>query len=232
MKKKKLLKNLILIVINMNVINYIMKNLVKLQNQVLKNVQLKKDVQRNDIIPIICDRSPSHIIGILGISKAGCAFLPIDKKLPMDRIKFILDEVDPKIILFNNTHDIAKKLINENYNVYDLEKYNYKLNNDSINNINESDDTCYVLFTSGTTGKPKGALISHFNIYNNVRRFNNEEYDMTENICVANYLQKDGVENVLAITNFTFDISHNEITLSLINGLTIVLVDDNLSEEM
>ncbi|ORX65069.1 acetyl-CoA synthetase-like protein, partial [Anaeromyces robustus] len=134
----------------------------------------QQNIQRNDIIPIICDRSPSYYISIISISKAGGAFLPIDKKLPIDRIKFIIDEVKPKIILYNNTQDIIDKLDNENYNIYNLRNHNYSLNTDNINSINEPNDTCYVLFTSGTTGKPKGALISHFNIYNNLREFTKE----------------------------------------------------------
>eukprot|EP00833_Pecoramyces_ruminatium_P002398 jgi/Orpsp1_1/1176430/evm.model.c7180000057555.1 len=127
-----------------------------------------EEVKRNDIIPIICDRSPYYIIGILGISKAGGAFLPIDKNLPNERIQFILGEIKSKVILFSNCEEVINKLKNneENteYKMYDLVKHDYSNNCNKINNINEPDDTCYVLFTSGTTGNPKGVLIIN-NIY-------------------------------------------------------------------
>ncbi|ORX83871.1 acetyl-CoA synthetase-like protein, partial [Anaeromyces robustus] len=122
-------------------------------------------IQRNDIIPIISDRSPYYIISILGISKAGAAYLPIDIKFPIDRVQYILQEVKPKIILFNNAQNIIEN-INNKYLVYNIKNHNFSKNTDFIHNINDYDDLCYVLFTSGTTGKPKGTLITHFNIYN------------------------------------------------------------------
>ncbi|ORX77295.1 acetyl-CoA synthetase-like protein [Anaeromyces robustus] len=103
-------------------------------------------IERNDIIPIISERSPYYIIGTLVISKAGGAFLPIDKKLPLEHIQYILEEVNPK------NYSLLQ------HSIY----YDYKLNSIPIQSINELDDTYYVLFTSGTIDKPKGVLISHF----------------------------------------------------------------------
>eukprot|EP00833_Pecoramyces_ruminatium_P016016 jgi/Orpsp1_1/1190048/evm.model.d7180000076318.1 len=211
-----------------NEIKITYKELDEMSNS-LAHYLRSQGVQRNDIIPIICDRSPFYIIGILGISKAGGAFLPIDKNLPYERIKFILEDVKPSVILYKNCIDIIELLNKEEnieYDIYDLEEHNYSNNHEKLNNINKINDTCYVLFTSGTTGNPKGALISHFNLYNNVRGFYNEYNEINENTCLANYILKENIKNLLAITNYIFDISHNEITLSLVNGFTIVLADE------
>ncbi|ORX80511.1 acetyl-CoA synthetase-like protein [Anaeromyces robustus] len=188
-------------------------------------------INRNDIIPLICDRSPYYIIGMTGISKAGGAFLPIDKKLPIERIQFILEEVNPKMILYNNTQDIINKLtlLNKNHTVYNLVNHNYELNTNSIDNINKSDDLCYVLFTSGTTGKPKGVLISHFNIYNNIRTFDDDSF---EHLSIYNLIKKEEINNILGIANFSFDMSLHEITLSLTHGLTFILIDDIVIENI
>eukprot|EP00833_Pecoramyces_ruminatium_P009660 jgi/Orpsp1_1/1183692/evm.model.c7180000086304.1 len=89
----------IAIVFNEDKITY--KELDEMSNS-LAHYLRSEGIKRNDIIPIICDRSPYYIIGILGISKAGGAFLPVDKNLPIERIKFILQEIHPKLILYSN----------------------------------------------------------------------------------------------------------------------------------
>eukprot|EP00833_Pecoramyces_ruminatium_P012100 jgi/Orpsp1_1/1186132/evm.model.c7180000097107.1 len=188
-------------------------------------------VQRNDMIPIICDRSPYYIIGILGISKAGGAFLPIDKNLPTERIQLIIKDVNPKLILYKNCEEVIDNLLmeeNNKYNVYDLEKHNYSLNIGEINIINETNDICYVIFTSGTTGKPKGTLVSFYNIYNFIRS-NIDNNNKCSNNGFCNYdsmMKNENVMNILGITNFSFDASFVELLFSLIHGLKIILVDE------
>ncbi|ORX77638.1 acetyl-CoA synthetase-like protein [Anaeromyces robustus] len=186
-------------------------------------------IKRNDIVPIISERSPYYVIASVAVSKAGGAYLPIDVKFPIERIKFILNDVKPKLILTYDVEEIVKNLEqNPEYNIYNINDHDYSKNKMSIENINKPEDTCYVLFTSGTTGKPKGALVSHFNIYNYLRKFENDDSCLS----MYNILMEDNIQNILAITKFSFDIAHNEITYCLIHGLTIVLVDEELSEDV
>ncbi|OUM65647.1 hypothetical protein PIROE2DRAFT_24093, partial [Piromyces sp. E2] len=92
-----------------------------------------------------------------------------------------------------------------------------------------NEDICYVFFTSGTTGVPKGVLINHFNLYNNNRRFGEDD----EHLCIANSLLKENkVNNILGISKFNFDMYHNEITFSLMHGLTLIFADDNLVNDI
>ncbi|OUM66154.1 hypothetical protein PIROE2DRAFT_6677, partial [Piromyces sp. E2] len=202
---------------------------LEIMSNSLANYLRSLGITRNDIVPVISERSYFYVIAILAISKAGGAFLPIDKKLPIDRIKFIIEEVHPKTILYYHTESIMDQLKDRNIKMYNLEEHNYDTNTEALVNMNEPNDTCYVLFTSGTTGKPKGALVDHFNIYNNLRKFDEK------NECLGLYsllMKNCDIQNILAITNFSFDISHNETIFSLIHGLRMVLVDDVLSNNI
>eukprot|EP00833_Pecoramyces_ruminatium_P001259 jgi/Orpsp1_1/1175291/evm.model.c7180000053302.1 len=225
----------IAIVFNEDNITY--KELDEMSNS-LSHYLCSEGIKRNDIILIICDRSPYYIIGILGISKAGGAFLPVDKDIPYERIQLILEDVNPKIILFNNCKAIIDQLNsneeNIKYKIYNLGKHNYSINNDPLNNINEVDDLCYSIFTSGTTGKPKGTLISHYNIYNFIR--SNKEYNNKNNkIGYCNYdsmMTNLNIKNILAITNFSFDASFVELLFSLIHSLKLVLVNEIINDNI
>eukprot|EP00833_Pecoramyces_ruminatium_P015334 jgi/Orpsp1_1/1189366/evm.model.d7180000071458.1 len=222
------------IVFNGSMITY--KELNEKSNS-LAHYLRSQGIQRNDIIPIISDRSPLYVIGILGISKAGGAFLPIDKNLPIDRIQFILEDVRPKLILYNNCKDIIDNLKNKNeedneYNIYDLGKHNYSLNINAIKNINSPNDICYVIFTSGTTGKPKGTLITYYNIYNFIRPYNEDCYRNGNNGYFNVLIKESNIKNILGITNFSFDPSFIELLFSLIHGLKLILVDEITTEDI
>ncbi|MGN0613443.1 MAG: amino acid adenylation domain-containing protein, partial [Porcipelethomonas sp.] len=95
-----------------------------------------------------------------------------------------------------------------------------------MKNVNTAEDLCYVLFTSGSTGNPKAAMISHYNLSNFTSNNNNNnpyQCNMINN-CAT----------VMAVTTFVFDISVFEIYLSLINGLKVVLSneEENVSAEL
>jgi amino acid adenylation domain-containing protein len=183
----------------------------------------EQGIGRNDIVPIISERSYYYIIGIIGISKAGGAFLPIDPEFPVTRINDIINEVKPKIILeYSNNKKEYHEYIKMSM-VHSLQLHNYDINRNYISNINSLNDICYIMFTSGTTGKPKGSIIKHSNLNNYCNKFECKE---KSNFNMYNYVfDQNNVENVLGISRFTFDLSIIEFILSLTKIKTTVLVD-------
>ena len=173
----------------------------------------EKGVKRNEIVPIIAKRSWHVIVAMLGIMKAGGAYMPVDPDYPKDRVEYMLNETNSRIIVTDNYVST-----NSDIKILDLKKLDYDNLVIEINNINSAKDLCYVLFTSGSTGKPKATMISHSNLGNFVNNNNNNLYQ-------CNMLQKCKV--VLADTTFTFDISVFEIFLTLLNGLTVILSHNN-----
>nr|WP_242855918.1 amino acid adenylation domain-containing protein [Ruminiclostridium josui] len=125
---------------------------------------IKKGVNREAIIGLITTHSIESVIGILGILKAGAAYLPIDPEYPEDRIKYMLDDCKISIILTNG--DMAKELDYKGQ-VINLELAEiYTGETCNLDFLNEPDDLVYVIYTSGSTGKPKGTMVEHRGLVN------------------------------------------------------------------
>ncbi|ORX65549.1 AMP-binding-domain-containing protein, partial [Anaeromyces robustus] len=174
-----------------------------------------KGVGKGDIVPILCDRSYLFVVATLAVMKSGSAYLPIDPEFPSDRIEYIINEANPKIILrylaTSNNKDIKLNHVEE----YLIENHNYSENIEDIENVNEGDDLIYVLYTSGTTGKPKGTLITHNNLINYCL------YSQTINS--KDYIYEKEINNALVFSKFTFDMSMGEVYYPLLKGTTLVL---------
>jgi len=124
-------------------------------------------IVNNPVLGICTFHSIETVVGIIAIIKAGAAYVPIDPELPKNRMKYMLKESGVEILLTNiktmQKCDYLKKIIFLDHNSLDKTK---PLN--SRYTI-KTDDLAYILFTSGTTGMPKGVLISHKMLYNYIR---------------------------------------------------------------
>ena len=118
----------------------------------------------NKIIGLCLDRSHEMIIGLLGILKAGCAYLPIDPEYPKERIRFMLEDSEVPIILSQKSQKIT-------FNGFNGIVINFKETIAKSNSLIafpkvKRSDIAYVIYTSGSTGQPKGVPITHDNIIN------------------------------------------------------------------
>lgn len=159
------------------------------------------------------NRSIDMVIGMLGIIKAGCAYVPLDPMLPAERLEYIVNDSKMDICITNQVEAPAIKKIAK---VIDLESVHYvatKCCNESI----APSDLAYIIYTSGTTGKPKGVMLSHRGVVNLI-------------ISQNKYLQLDETSKVLQFATFNFDASIYEIFGSLLNGAELHI--GNNKEEM
>jgi len=173
----------------------------------------EKGVKRNDVVPIIAKRSWHVIVAMLGIMKAGGAYMPISLDYPESRLKYILFEARAKIVLLYRFTFVQDYIESVN-----LETINYYNKIGSISNRNYIDDYCYIIYTSGSTGTPKGICQTHRCMSNLVL------WQMT---CGGS-----DKSNILASTIMTFDVSVQEIMYSLINGKCLFLTEENVKNNI
>ncbi|SMD41574.1 Phosphopantetheine attachment site [Aquiflexum balticum DSM 16537] len=179
----------------------------------IANYLLAKGIKNEAMIPICLDRSFEMIIGILGIIKAGVAYVPIDPTYPEDRINFILRDSGANILL--TTSDISEKFPDSieilclDTSQLELEKTLFEVEKKEISPNN----LAYVIYTSGSTGTPKGVLIEHKGL-------------LASTLARKSYYDKTGA--VLMIPSFAFDSSVAVIFGALTSGEQLILCKSEL----
>ncbi|WP_242072835.1 condensation domain-containing protein, partial [Brevibacillus laterosporus] len=167
----------------------------------------KRGVQPDQAVGLITDRSIEMMIGILAILKAGGAYLPIDPTYPLERITYMLEDSQAQLLIVQEA-----AMIPEGYQGEVLllaEECWMQEEASNLELINDAQDLAYVMYTSGSTGEPKGILTTHQNIIKTV--INNGYIEITPGDCL------------LQLSNYAFDGSTFEIYGALLHGATLVL---------
>ena len=127
----------------------------------------QKGVGREIPVALLLERSAETTIAILGVMKAGGAFVPLDPKAPAERINTILEELQTPVVITQN--NLRQKLSQITTHVVSLDSGWSALANESDENpiaTIRSNDLAYIIYTSGSTGRPKGVEIEHQSLSN------------------------------------------------------------------
>ena len=122
---------------------------------------VKKEIGPGSLVGIFLERSAEVVIALLGVLKAGAAYVPLDSSYPSERIKLMLDDAAVASVI--TVSSIQHKLPAGVRNVVALDK-NEEVRRESAANIDHStssDQRAYVIYTSGSTGAPKGVEGTH-----------------------------------------------------------------------
>ncbi len=117
-------------------------------------------------VVVFMRKSPFEVSAFFGVISGGCYYVPIDEEMPRDRIQLILDNVQsPLVICDDDTFSVAKNFNISNGNVvrYD-DIINTEINAEALESIYDRSidiDPIYIVFTSGSTGIPKGVAACH-----------------------------------------------------------------------
>jgi amino acid adenylation domain-containing protein len=169
-------------------------------------------IESNALIVLCMERSLELLIGILGVLKAGCAYVPVDPHFPLDRIRYVLDDTNSRFVLTLSHHmDSLKEGQNDTVQWIALDKRPWRDAPETPLPIPcSSADLAYVIYTSGTTGRPKGVAITHKGAVNRLHWMQNT-YPLDEHDVV---LQK---------TPYVFDVSVWELLWAHWAGAKIVM---------
>ncbi|MGF9817158.1 amino acid adenylation domain-containing protein [Brevibacillus agri] len=169
----------------------------------------------DQVVALIATRSCDMIAGLLAIGKAGAAYLPVDPGLPANRIAYMLDDSRVQVVLTNTTVEAAGER-----QVVDMRDSRISAQPQARLPLqNSSTDVAYCMYTSGTTGFPKGILIEH-------RALLNFLFGMTE---VLSFGEK---EKFLSLTTISFDIFWLESILPLLAGQQVVIADEDCQRDV
>jgi D-alanine--poly(phosphoribitol) ligase subunit 1 len=166
----------------------------KLSNQIAR-LFLEKGVRTNDVVCIFNDKTKYGFASMLACLKIGAIYANLDPDNPNARLKRILDICEPKVVVSDITEDqkISKLSKEERYDYIKIKRNANiaKINGYRAENIEESEsitgaNPAYIMFTSGSTGFPKGVLISHDNLLSFIKwsrnRFSVDENDILTNL--------------------------------------------------
>jgi amino acid adenylation domain-containing protein len=165
-------------------------------------------------VGVMLERSSELIVALLGITKAGGAYVPINLTDPQKRIEFVLDDAGARVVV--TRRQLAANLTGENLKdltlVYVDELSEESSEDPQVNSI--PDNLAYLMYTSGSTGIPKGVGITQRNIIGFVK--------------AANYASLTSDEIFLQICPVSFDMSTLEIWGALLNGGRLVVFPPTL----
>ncbi|MCZ7672454.1 MAG: condensation domain-containing protein [Chloroflexi bacterium] len=176
------------------------------------------DLQPDTLIGLALPRHTQMLVAILGILKAGAAYLPIDPAYPAPRIQYMLDHAQAPLLITTSDLQAALPQHQATPILLDSQWAEITAMTPLVEDCSRLDDLAYVIYTSGSTGQPKGVQITQRNLANFLCSMQEKPA-----ICAD--------DTLLAVTTLSFDIATLELYLPLLCGAKILLADQATAKD-
>ncbi|WP_025850423.1 non-ribosomal peptide synthetase, partial [Paenibacillus ehimensis] len=171
------------------------------------------------IVGLMAGRSPLMVISLLGILKAGAAFLAVDPSYPAERIAYMLEDSRVSCLLVDAAQTIGHLAYQGQVRIMEEMMSESGRSGAARRQVqNDSGQLAYIIYTSGTTGSPKGIMMKHSNLINLIMH----QYEHTS-------IPFD--KNVLQYSSYSFDVSYQEIFSTLLAGGTVYLIEEEMRQD-
>lgn len=185
------------------------------------------------VVGILLDRGVSLLSSVLAVMRDRAIYMPIYNGLPKSRIQAMLEQSKCRVIILQKKYKhIIDEIMTDNQSSFvfifvdDLMRIQVDLQNNTdlagssslTNYVSGEEDVAYIMFTSGTTGRPKGIMVNHKNMINMLNSFRK----------IVTVKQTD---IIVGLTKVCFDISILELFLPLVTGATVLLLSDEQAEQ-
>ncbi|MEM7113999.1 MAG: amino acid adenylation domain-containing protein [Chloroflexota bacterium] len=176
----------------------------------LAHCLLEQGVERGTAVCLYSERSWMMLVGIIGIQKAGCAYVPLDPAYPAERIEWVLQDSEAQVVVAQQK--LASQLPATETNIIAVDDAWQNLSAYATTSPSvpvQANDLAYIIYTSGSTGTPKGVMVTHGNLFAST---------MARGVYYAA-----PVGSFLLLSSFAFDSSVVGLFWTLATGGTLVL---------
>ncbi|WP_411818964.1 amino acid adenylation domain-containing protein [Hyphococcus formosus] len=178
----------------------------------IANYLQQAGIGAGDYVGVVLERSIDMVAVMLGIWKAGAAYLPLDPSFPESRLRYMLNDAGAKMVVASDdTCDVIPEITTRIINLDEEDEEIDAASGDEVPIASwDAENPAYIIYTSGSTGRPKGVVNSHRALCN-----------FLESMISVPGISPD--DRLLAVTTISFDISILEIFLPLSVGATLVI---------
>ncbi|MBW3694979.1 amino acid adenylation domain-containing protein [Vibrio sp. T187] len=184
------------------------------QSDAIAQQLIQKGVKRDEIVGVLFERSCEMLVVMMGVMKAGGAFLPLDPSYPEDRLAYMLEDSSARFLVHDASSEGLAKSIQATTQRFGFDSFDLTVALTTSPAI-LPEQLAYVIYTSGSTGKPKGVCVSHHGLSMHVQTIG-QRYGMTV----------DDVE--LHFASISFDGAIERWTVPLAFGSRLVIRDQSL----